>query len=91
MGTLTSTDRGESFEAESEPDENGNKKKTEGKIKVNKDAKPPTTDDSEAKLKEYDKNDKPTGKETNLSDGSTEVKNPETGEIVPTDPQPAGC
>lgn len=90
MGTFKSTDRGETFEAESEPDEKGNKKKTTG-IKVNKGAKPPTTDDSEAKLKEYDKNGKPTGKETNLSDGSTEVKNPETGEIVPTDPQPAGC
>lgn len=90
MGTLISTDRGESFEAESEPDEKGNKKKTTG-IKVNKNAKPPTTDDSKAKTKEYDKKGNETGKETNLSDGSTEVVNPETGEKVPTDPQPAGC
>ena len=90
LGKATSKDRGATFEAESESDKNGNKKKTTG-LRVNKDAKPPKTDDSAAKTKEYDKNGKPTGKETNVSDGSTEVVNPETGKKVPTGPQPAGC
>ena len=89
LGTFKSTDRGETFEAESEPDENGNKKKTTD-IKVNKGTKPPTTDDSKSKTKEYGSNGKPTGKETG-SDGTTVIVNPETGEQVNTTPQPAGC
>jgi len=89
LGTAKSKDRGESFEAESVPNKKGNKKKTTG-IKVNKGAKPPTTDMSKKHTKEYDSEGKPTGKET-AADGSTEVENPETGEKVNTGPQPAGC
>lgn len=88
--TFEATRVGATFEAESESDDEGNKKKTTG-IKVNKNAKPPKTDDSAAKTKEYDKEGNETGKETNLADGSTKVKNPKTGKKVPTDPQAAGC
>lgn len=89
LGTFKSTDRGETFEAESEPDDKGNVKKTTD-IKVNKGTKPPTTDDSKSKTKEYDSKGKPTGKETG-PDGTTVIVNPETGEKVNTTPQPAGC
>lgn len=89
LGTLISKDRGETFEAESEPDENGNVNKTTG-IKVNKDSNPPTTDTSEKNTKEYNSEGEETGKEVK-ADGTTTVTNPETGEIVNTDPGPAGC
>ena len=89
LGTFKSTDRGESFEAESVPDKDGNVKKTTG-LKVNKDATPPTTDATGKNTKEYDSEGNPTGKETG-ADGTTTVTNPETGEQVPVAPQPAGC
>lgn len=89
LGTFKSTDRGETFVAESVPDENGNVDITTG-IKVNKDANPPTTDISEKNTKEYDSKGEETGKETK-ADGTTTITNPETGEKVNVDPQPAGC
>lgn len=89
MGTFKSTDRGETFVAESVPDENGNVDITTG-IKVNKGSNPPTTDISEKNTKEYDSKGEETGKETK-ADGTTTITNPETGEKVNVDPQPAGC
>lgn len=89
LGTATSKDRGETFEAESEPNKKGNRKKTTG-LRVNKGTKPPTTDTSKKKTKEYDSEGNPTGDETG-ADGSSEVENPETGEKVPVGPKPSGC